>query len=332
MAQIVERIFHRRSEQPSVPSVLTVEQLNQRYLQGETLHPGQLAKILHVLSRNEADYYRKIISQRQAEFWQKWAPFRESPAGTTDEYGNAIPVFEDVMKVLGGVREQFAKAVSPKEGEFIVDLMGGSAQMAEPIMDAMWERDTLAGYASIDGNEFAVNKAEITLQSLPIPQHIPHYSLLHDLGQGTLPEGLEGLVTKANPTAIRFISSWGISYLDMERLTRLVDSCYALVPDVPAMVDILMLTGGKFDRNVLTRRFLTNIVPKNALAGNFGELGMAMMALPHMRKFGEEIAEVNPIWTPDEIRVELEERGYMTEIVDDNILWGQSTAMRIKEK
>src|SRR3989338_1143495 len=174
MAQIVERIFHRRSEQPSVPSVLTVEQLHQRYLRGETLNPGQLAKILHRLSPGEADYHREIISQQQAEFWEKWAPFRESPAGATDEYGNKTPSFENVMKVLDA-RGQFVKAVSPKEGEFIVDLMGGSAQMAEPMMNAMWKEDRLAGYASIDGNELAVNKAAITLKSLDIP----HYSIQH---------------------------------------------------------------------------------------------------------------------------------------------------------
>src|SRR4030042_6173512 len=66
----------------------SVDKLYVRYRSGETLQPGQLAKILHLLESNERETIQPQIAAAQAEYWKYWTAFR------CGERGEGVPVFE----------------------------------------------------------------------------------------------------------------------------------------------------------------------------------------------------------------------------------------------
>jgi hypothetical protein len=180
---------------------------------------------------------------------------------------------------------------------------------------------------SIDSNADVARDAEAQLARSRIPFT---RVLTHDLAEG-LPDALFEILRKSRPERVRYISSWGISYLDLDALTRLLRQCLDAGGHggAPRTVDLNMITEGRFDPEVLRRHFIRDIVPVLLLRGQVRSLVRALRALPEMRRFGETFQQVVPIWQPDELRTQLEERGFRFVRADHTLLWGQSTALRI---
>lgn len=295
----------------------SVYRLHQRYQQGEILRPGPLAKIVHLLDEQERYSARQTIAQAQAEYWERWSSFR---CGLEDE---GHPVFDHVVSLLP-VRKQFADFVGVEPGDLVVDLMGGTANMARHL-----RRFKPIGYVNIDSNPQVLERAQKVLASSGIENH---HTVIHDLAQG-LPDILSEVISNSRPGHIRYISNWGITYLDAQRMGNLIARCLdpEINKDIPASLSLNMITEGSFDPEVLSRNFKKEIVPQNLIRlWRIPRLKKARIAQPTIVEFGKTLKEVVPIWYPEEIRKLLAERGFEVIWEDRTLLWGQSTAMEIQ--
>lgn len=292
--------------------------LHQRLLANEQLSIGQLTKILHLLPYERRVEARATIKAAQPAFWQEWSSFR----GSLDY--DREPNFYHVVGRLPLLR-QYTDFINPRPGDFIVDLAGGSAAMA-----ACFDKSQIAGYLTIDSNPLVQDKAREHLERLGFrTSHV----IEHDLSEG-LPAGLTDRIAAIGPERVRYISNWGITYFDVESMTRLMQVC--LDPEIncgiPSTLDFNMLTNGKFDPKVLRTRFMSEIVPQHLRALQVRPLIRAFRALPSIIRFGKELPQIVPIWYPEEIKEMLSERGIEVTREDPTLLWGQSTAMQVQRK
>ncbi len=295
----------------------SIPRLCDRYTQGEILQPGLLAKIVHEMDKQGKESARAFIEQVQAGFWEQWGLFR---CGLTDE---GHPVFDHVVDLLP-VRDQFADFIGVKPGDLLVDLMGGPASMARHL-----RRFSPAGYVNIDGNPAVAERARKVLARSNIENYLV---AVYDLSQG-LPDILSDVISETRPTNIRYISNWGITYLDAERMGDLIDQC--LDPqtnkDINATVCVNMITDGSFNPEVLSENFRREIVPYNLIRPwRIPRLKRARVAQPMIVEFGKTLKDVVPIWYPEEVQELLAGRGFTVTRVDRTLLWGQSTAMEIQ--
>ena len=287
--------------------------------EGRHLTVGQQAKILHRLPQKERKPLQHQIREVQGDFWQVWTDFRCRPAvGWLRP-----PVFDDLVGLLPA-RKEFADFVGVKEGEMVVDLTAGAATMAE------YFRGKKISYVAVDGNPLIEKDAVKQLASLDFPVKAVY---IKDLSDG-LPEELSGLIAQKRPLAIRYISNWGLTYLDAESIRSVARQCLdsRFNHGIPATLDINMMTSGKFDRDELQRRFREEIVPEQKKQGAAGMLRVirAFSALPGSRKFADSWPLVMPMWYPDEMVEEvLKPAGLKVEAVNPELLWGQSTAIKI---
>lgn len=295
----------------------TLPEIETRLHSGETLTIGSSAKILHLVKdpflRNDL---RLEILSAQSAYWQNWYQFRCSPAG------EGKPNFDDVLSLLP-VRREFTEFVKLQNKTLVVDLMAGSANMAPYFK----ETGKLAGYIGIDSNHLIEDAARRRLSKLKINNG---GFILHDLSLGLPESRLSSFTNEINPDTVQFTSMWGITYLDAERFVALAKQCLELNIGKSAdpTLSFCMITDGSFDPQVLRKKFIKEIFPRELLKLHFKPLIRAIKAIPQMMEFGRTFREVSPIWYPDEIVKLLEEGGMHIDNVDGNLLWGQSTAIK----
>lgn len=292
--------------------------LYQRYQKADQqLAAGSLTKILHLLPEDQQGPTRAAIRAAQQDFWQVWTPFR----GGLEH--DSQPNFYHVVGRLP-VLSQFRDFIDPQSGDLIVDLAGGSAAMAAYFDSNQFG---IAGYVNIDSNPLVQDKAKHHLLRLG---HSAGHVIHHDLADG-LPESLGRIIAQVDPFRVRYISNWGISYLDVKSMTGLIKAC--LDPDVnhgiPSTLDFNMLTNGRFDPKVLAVRFMLEVMPQHLLKGQLVPLLRAFRAMPTIIRFGKALPGVAPIWYPEEIRTILADRG-LTVTAEAPLLWGQSTAIKVQ--
>lgn len=292
---------------------------------------GQQTKILHLLDPQEREALVPGIEVAKAEFWKKWIRFR---CGLPDE---GPPVFDDVVNMLP-VREQFTEFIDPRPGDLIIDLMGGSANMARYIAQ---REPRIAGYIVIDNNDFALERAQRQLSKVNMPhagagavknKDTEHY----DLSKG-LPPDLTDLIGKIVPTRVHYVSNWGMTYVAADDFLRLVGECFDPNKNggLPSVLDFNMITEGSFNPQVLAEKFRKEVVPHALWPPwhlRIGDLRRAKKATPEIQEFGRELPLVEPIWFPEEMQTLLKEQGFIIERRNDTLLWGQSTAMKISGK
>lgn len=298
----------------------TLPLIVERYKAGKILSAGDSAKVLHLVEDPvRRVQLRKEILEAQKTYWRNWWEFRCMPAGK----GN--PNFDDVVRLLP-VRREFAHFVDPQDNTLLIDLMAGSANMAPYFQ----ETKKLAGYIGIDSNDLIEEVARGRLARSGIKRA---GFILHDLSQGLPEDKLSKEVHGENPDPVQYASMWGITYLDAERFTDLVKQCLGskfnegrgAIPDL----SFCMITDGRFDPQVLRKKFMGEIFPRELKGLHFSRLIRAMRALPQMKKFGDSFREVSPIWYPNEIGNLLEKVGLHIDKIDDTLLWGQSTAIKV---
>lgn len=266
------------------------------------------------------------------DFWQRWSPWRHGEPGQ----GN----FADVMRVLRlypTFAEHAARHVPRSDRAVtILDLACGSAPMAGPLAEALRARgvalDRYVGVDFADPVEMPSRVArELSRHGLSDRGEYVH----HDLSGG-LPAGLADRLG-SGPLVIT--SCWGITYLAPGPLRALLLECARLAADRPggATLHVHMLSAGQFDRDVLTRRFLGEIVPRHVLQAARGldpaplrAIGLAMRALPKMRQFGDEVKNVVELMPVSEMLSALRDCGMEPADVDATALWGQTTSLTVK--
>jgi len=292
-----------------------VDRIHQHFLNGEELSPGRIAKILHLLPEHQKTDLRTQINSAQADFWSQWAQYRCSPRR------EGKPNFEDMIALMPA-REEFRNFVNAQEDDLVIDLMGGSGTMAP-----YFENVGLAGYIVVDRNPSVENTARKQLSMLNFPLTDV---VISDLSHG-LPERLSEHISTRRPKTVRYISNWGLTYLDRELFQRVaqetLDSSFN--HGVPATLDLNMITNGKFDRVELRRRFRREVIPEELKHLRLKNLFRAFPALRTATVFADNWPLVMPIWYPDEIRDSIEGAGLKVEKMDEGLLWGQSTAIRV---
>lgn len=289
-----------------------INELMERNARGEPLSWGHKAKILHRLPEAERGPLRAEILTHQERFWLEWTDFRMA------HFEDTQPNFYHVVG-LTPVQQQFATFVDPQAGDLIVDLMGGCANMADHVAGA-----GLAGWFSIDQNPRIRERASARLAAAKLQGE----AICHNLANG-LPEGFRDRIAALSPRRVHWISNWGVTYLDVERFLALLSECLdPALPGEPPVLDLNMITEGRFNRDVLTDHFTKEIVPQNLLHPI--RLRRAFSALQRLRIFAEAFQHVSPIWFPDELTSILQEAGFVVERQDSTLLWGQCTAMRIR--
>jgi SAM-dependent methyltransferase len=269
-----------------------------------------------------------MTKKNAVEFWRRWTPWRHGDPGQ----GN----FTDVMRVLGlyhhfaGFVASHVEANGPIN---VLDLGCGAGQLAGPLARAFERRGAkLERYVGLDFADPdwmpARLQREFAREGLAQRGRYVH----HDLDD-PLPELSFG------PEPLVITSCWCMTYLGPTRVASLLGELSAFVAHRPEPTRLLlnMLTGGRFDRQVLTRRFLLEIVPRQLWASltRFNtqparELRLAMKALPKMRVFGDELAEHVTLMSVPELIAVVENAGCVVEAVDATALWGQTTSLAIR--
>lgn len=269
-----------------------------------------------------------MTNKNAVEFWRRWTPWRHGDPGG----GN----FTDVMRVLG-LYQHFATFVAlhlKTSGPInVLDLGCGGAQLAGPLARAFEHRGAqLERYVGLDFADPdwmpARLQREFVREGLTQRGHYVH----HDLND-PLPELTFG------PEPLVITSCWCMTYLGPTRVASLLDELSEFVdhrPEPPWLL-LNMLTGGRFDRNVLTRRFLLEVVPRQLWASLYRlntqparDLRLAMKALPRMRVFADELAEHVTLMKVAELIAVVEKTGCVVEAVDSSALWGQTTSIAIR--
>jgi len=269
-----------------------------------------------------------MTTQSAAEFWRRWTPWRHGDPGQ----GN----FTDVMHVLGLYR-YFASFVAqhvPIKGLLtVLDLGCGAAQLAGPLDRAFAERGAhVQRYIGVDFADPewmpARIQREFSNKGLTGRGEYVH----HDLN-----DKLPDLALSPDPLVIT--SCWCMTYLGPVRVASLLEELTQFVAQrrEPTRVLLNMLTGGRFDRQVLTKRFLAEVVPRQlwATVSRFDvepvrDLRLAMKALPRMRVFGDELAEHVTLMTVPEVIDVVQSVGCVVEAVDSTALWGQTTSLALR--
>lgn len=269
-----------------------------------------------------------MTSTNAGDFWRRWTPWRHGDPGQ----GN----FTDVMRVLGLYRyfANFITAQVPFAGSVnVLDLGCGAGQLAGPLARAFEERGVrLERYVGLDfaDPDWMPGRVarEFAREGLTERGQYVH----HDLS-----DPLPALQFGSEPLVIT--SCWCMTYLGPERVSSLLRELSAFVAGRPEQSWVLlnMLTGGRFDRQVLTRRFLLEIVPRQ-LWGSLSrwdkqpatDLRLAMKALPRMRVFGDELAEHVILMKVPELLEVVKEAGCEVTAVDATALWGQTTSVAIR--
>jgi hypothetical protein len=282
------------------------------------LTPGSAAKCLHLVKDPaRKSQLRSSILVAQQKYWREWVRFRCSPAG------RGLPNFDDVIRLLP-IRRDFARFVELRPATMVIDLMAGSANM----LDDLLQTGNLLAYTAIDSNESVKQMALRKLATVPT---LPSRFVLHDLSEG-LPEAeLEPGVAASHPEYLEYISMWGITYLDADALVSLIAQCLHLMNRFRSTLSFCMLTNGGFDPQVLRQRFLREILPRAFAEHRWASVSRALMAIPEMMKFGATIGLNSPIWYPDEIVSLLQSRRLKVIKVDDRLLWGQCIAMKVSD-
>ncbi|HRI69817.1 MAG TPA: class I SAM-dependent methyltransferase [Polyangium sp.] len=269
-----------------------------------------------------------MTTKNAAEFWRRWAPWRHGDPGQ----GN----FTDVMQVLGLYR-QFATFVANHAhvtgAVNVLDLGCGAAQLSGPLTKAFEARGVqLLRYVGLDfaDPDWMPGRVEreFAREGLKERGHYVHHDLdnpLPHLGFG--------------PEPLVITSCWCMTYLGATRVATLLAELTAFVAhrSEPTRVLLNMLTAGRFDRNVLTRRFLLEVVPRQLKLAAMGRdleparaLRLSMKALPRMRVFGDELAEYVTLMTVPELLEVVEKAGCIVESVETSALWGQTTSVAIQ--
>ncbi len=265
------------------------------------------------------------MTTEQAEFWRRWGPWRHAAPGAG--------TFADVMAVLR-LHETFAEtvaAVTPRAGPLtVLDLGSGAAQLAGPLVSALRARGhELEAYVAVDSakGDWLVARAEAAMRQAGLGDR--GRFVQHDLSTG-LP------AVELGPGSLLIASCWGITYLAPTPLRALIAEAQALARrrTSGATLAVNMLTAGQFDRATLTRRFVTEVVPRQVWAAlrtvsahPAHQLRLAIKALPQMRAFGDELAHCVSLMPVPEFTKLLTDCGLEPTTVDATALWGQSTTL-----
>jgi SAM-dependent methyltransferase len=274
------------------------------------------------------------VARTPAAFWRHWSRWRHGEPGA----GN----FADVMRVLR-LHESFVERAiiwldreSCKEIT-VLDLGCGAAQLAGPLARALRAADcSLRHYVGIDFADpdwMPLRVArEFRLHGLEDRSRYIH----HDLANGLPVE----LPTNLEPVGTLLITScWGMTYLQPDRLVTLLRQCTDFAQRWPggAILYVNMLTAGQFDRNVLTRRFLGEVVPRQIWIAvrNFDieplvAIRNALRALPRMREFAAELKEVANLMPLSVFLDVVHDAGLEPLQVDASSLWGQTTSIVVR--
>lgn len=262
-----------------------------------------------------------------ADFWRRWAPWRHGDPGE----GN----FTDMMRVLGlyHLFAQFIAKHVPFHGPIqVLDLGCGAAPLAGPLARAFKAREAfLERYVGLDFADPAWMPLRVHREFVREEMVERGHYIHHDLAHG-LPElGL-------GPEPLVMTSCWCMTYLGPERVGTLLRELMALTAERsgPKWLFLNMLTGGRFDRKVLTKKFLGEVVPRQIAQSlktrNMGparDLRLAIRALPRMRAFGDDLAAHVQLMTVPQVIQIVEEAGCHVESVDASALWGQTTSLAI---
>lgn len=261
------------------------------------------------------------------EFWTRWTPWRHGPPGT----GN----FADVMRILR-LYEAFAafavsRVPSSVRAVTVLDLACGAAPLVGPLRDALAARGVaLAQYVGVDFGARAWMEARTAEVFAEVGVSDRARWVRHDLA-----EGLPDLPLDPGE-ALLVTSCWGITYLDPPRVTSLIRQCARLAEGWRwAELDVNLLTGGKFDRDVLTRRFLFEVVPADLGRAVVGldlapirRIRLALRALPKMRQFGSEVQQIAGLMPAETFLGAVEAAGVPL-AASETALWGQTSSYAI---
>jgi hypothetical protein len=267
------------------------------------------------------------------DFWRRWSPWRHGAAGQ----GN----FADVMRVLRTYETFAAYAAAHVEpasaAVTVLDLGCGAAPMAMPLARALEARGgSLRRYVGVDHADPVWMPARVADELARHGLADRAEYLHHDLARG-LPDGLPARLGSDGPLLIT--SCWGITYLDPEPLAALLRACAALAAGRPggAALYINLMSAGQFDRDVLTRRFLGEIVPRHLWAAArdrdlepLRRIRLALRALPQMRVFGDEVKHLAKLMPVSDLLAILRSVGYEPTDLDPSALWGQTTSLMVR--
>ncbi len=267
-------------------------------------------------------------------FWRDWSRWRHGDAGEDN--------FADVMHVLR-LHESFAERVTSwldrEVGKEItvLDLGCGAAQLAGPLARVVRNAGcSLRQYVGIDFADPDWMPGRVSREFHRHGLEDRSRYIHHDLSTG-LPVELDATLERAG--ALLVTSCWGMTYLQPERLVALLRQIAALAAGWPGktILYVNMLTAGQFDRNVLTRRFLGEVVPRHVWAAmrNFDReplvaIRHALRALPRMREFAAELKEVASLMPVSVFLDAVSEAGHEPIQIDSSSLWGQTTSVVIR--
>lgn len=269
-----------------------------------------------VLERPDLDTMEAEVSnaikakarEAHAAFWAKWARWRLSSEGAKGgSFNNIVAMF--------GIENRLAELISPQRDEVVLDLAAGMAHMA-PFLAQIAEG---LSYTGIEANHLCTVRGERVLKELGLEGRM----ILHDLERGTLPK----ITIPSGNTGMRGVVNWGI-YFPLSAVVKLTRGIFELGA---RDLWINQMTAGKFDPDVLKRKFVPYLFQRVVMNRDLsaGRALRAITTVPTMVRFGKELIQDFPIWPVETLDEALSKAGFRVEIVDDTMLWGQTTMMVI---
>jgi hypothetical protein len=283
-----------------------------------------LGEQLKRLDNEDTEQRRLLVNQarqKHAEFWQKWYPFRCTQSG--DENGHAFwHVVDLIDRHLDpeGTRGLFAKFMQPGPGTLVVDVAAGARPcMLEILIGTM---PSLARYVAI---ESAANGSYVRKNF----QESPHNGLFEmvawDFWEGFPADRILEIARARKAERIITMTYWGATYLPAREIQAWVKAASS----VSDAVYINMLTHGKFQPEVLKKKYVP-LLFKLLLKGKvkLSEAIRAFSAIRTMVRFGNEFAQLMPLWKAEELQDILTDIGTISKVRQD-IMWGQTAFVEL---
>jgi hypothetical protein len=283
-----------------------------------------LGEQLKRLDNEDTEQRRLLVEharQQHAEFWKKWYSFRCTQTG--DDNGHAFWHVVDLLdchRHPKGTRGLFATFMQPGPRTLVIDIAAGARpSMLDVLADS---NSSLVGYVVLEPE---INGSRVRENFQNSPHHKLFEMLPWDFWERFPTDRLSEIIRARKAERIITMTYWGATYLPAREIRSWVKAALS----VSDTVYINMLTHGKFQPEVLKKKyvpFLLKLLLKRKV--KLKEALRAISAVKTTVRFGNEFAQLMPLWNAEELQRLLSDICTISNLRQD-VMWGQTTFVEL---